>query len=115
MEKGPSGTGSPYREKQRAKGLLARMRLIEKIRREQRGAPREDRPEFWTKKFVETYRGFIGVAPADRETLRAALEGIIAGARLSVADVVAGINAGTFTQMESPAEGESEAGLSDWL
>ena len=44
-----------------------------------------------------------------------ALNGIIAGSRDSVADVLASINAGTFKQTGSPVEEESEAGLSEWL
>jgi hypothetical protein len=92
------------------------MRRIENIRREQLGAPgREGCPEFWTERFAKLYQQFIGITPTDREKLRTGLEGIIDGSRTSVANVLASINAGTFTQTGSPAEGAAEAGLSEWL
>lgn len=58
---------------------------------------------FWREAHADAYRKLVGVVPKDREKLRAAIEGIMAGSRATVADVLADINGESATQTENRA------------
>jgi hypothetical protein len=57
----------------------------------------------------------MGVDVDERAKLRAGLEDILQGTRSSVAELIASINGGTFTQMANPPPAGAEAELNEWL